>query len=447
MIRLWHLILGLLVVFTAAHVYFGIPGGLAGLLRWPVLFGVAGIAAWITAFSRDSLRPLAPEATPTVKAVGLLLAVYFITAVAGFAVELSLLKLSLAVAQVFLLVYAANRLFTLREWYLVSYCFAALMAVIIAILFTAGLTGWTPIRTHWGIFHQNRLAVLSNPNSVAMVALTGGLFALWADRWPFFQRLGLTRFPLLQYAPWAFVGMAAFTLLWTASRTSQVAFMVGLFIWVLASRRNLMVVGGTVFIGIVAWLWRRGRDVAESAEALLTRWQGDELLLTRGGVWEESLRNWQEHPWFGHGFGVTEGGFEGQSLLESIGSVRDGSGYFGVLESIGIVGVVALLTLYGVVAYNLYRLAVAEGRDQSSLAWTLGMMGGTVFFGLAVNLAGEPWLLGPGAFLHITFFFALGLHIAGYSAYFDRRAMHYGHRGHDRVAAGPVRNERGGRRP
>ena len=30
MIRLWHLILSLLVVFTAAHVYFGIPGGITG---------------------------------------------------------------------------------------------------------------------------------------------------------------------------------------------------------------------------------------------------------------------------------------------------------------------------------------------------------------------------------------------------------------------------------
>ena len=281
---------------------------------------------------------------------------YFITAIVGFAVELSLLKLTLAVAQVFLFVYAANRLLSLQEWYYLCVCFGALLIGITGILFIGGLTGWSPIQTRWGIYHQNRLAVLSNPNSIAMVALAAGLLALWADRWPLFQGFADSKYALLQYLPWGIVGMAALVLLWSASRTSQVAFLLGLGIWVLASRQSLYLVLSGGVLATVLWLWRSGGDVVASAESLLSRWDSDTLLMTRGGVWEESLRNWQEHPWFGHGFGVTEGGFEAQSLLESVGSVRDGSGYFGVLESIGMVGMLALLTVYAVVAWNLYRL-------------------------------------------------------------------------------------------
>ncbi len=405
--RFWHLIFGMVFFYLAAQVSIGVPGSVAGYGRWLSLFGVAGIGGWILLTS-DHYRPFPEEARGLGATIAALVATLFATAVAGFAVTISVLKGVLLCTQLFVLIYAANRLLSLRDWYRVIQWSFLLFAGVLTVVFVAVVTGVTLIPTRWPVFMQGRIAVIGNPNSVGMVALVGGVMALWAQHWPMFAASWKRAIPLFT------VAVAVLVLVWTASRTSIVAFAIGGLIWAVAARKLKwgvglgILAGGAMLTGIV--------DTRSFgfASVLLERLQEGTLTASRDNVWEASLRNWREYPWFGHGYGVTEGGYQAEGFLDAVGSVRDGSGYFGVLESIGIVGAAMLGVLYVVVAQNMTRLlwhATPGGVEQP--AKILALTGVSLFFSLAVHASGEPWLLGPGSFAHLMFWFALGLCIAG----------------------------------
>jgi O-antigen ligase len=148
---------------------------------------------------------------------------------------------------------------------------------------------------------------------------------------------------------------------------------------------------------------------------MLSRFNPDVLMDSREGVWEASIESWREQPWFGKGYGVTSSGYAINDISNSIGSVRDGAGYFGVLESVGVIGLSALLVLYGTVARNVWILTHVKRRG--SVGWHLATLGGTLFLALAVNAAAEAWIMGPGAFAQHIMWFALGLHVAGMRGY------------------------------
>jgi O-antigen ligase len=335
----------------------------------------------------------------------------FSTALAGFQVRLSVFKWVLLGAQLFVFVYAGNQLLSVRQWaWMVGGGFV-LFAVPTMLTFMGAVTGYSPIVSSFGIYHQGRLAVLGNPNSVGMVALASGVTALWVQEEPFVRERWVRR-----VVPLGVFVASALVVLWTGSRSSLGGLVVGGVIWAVTTGKGAKSIGLGLLVTLVLWVWSLDFSALDNLGVIVERLQGGKILNTREGVWEASLRNWKEYPWFGHGYGVTEGGYNLRGLSGSVGSVRDGSGYFGVLESIGVMGLGGLLMLYVAVARNvwhLWQLSVAHSDLRTHAEWLLGTMGGALFFGFAVNAVGEPWLVGPGSFPHLVFWCALGLHVAG----------------------------------
>ncbi|WP_251979804.1 O-antigen ligase family protein [Salinibacter ruber] len=408
--RYWHLLLGTVFIYLAAHVKLGVPGPVASLGRWVLLAGAAAVSVWLLSFSRRA-EPF-PNRTGGIGAAVLVFCVLTLsTALAGFQVRLSVLKWILLSVQLFIFVYAANRLVPVRHWvWLVGGLFV-LFAVPTMLTFMGAVTGYSPIVTFFGIYHQGRLAVLGNPNSVGMVALASGVTALWVQEAPFVRERWARR-----AVPLGVVVASALVVLWTASRSALGGLAVGGGIWAIATGKGARSIGLGALAVLALWVWSLDFSALDSLGMVVERLQGGRLLDTRESVWEASLRNWKEYPWFGHGYGVTEGGYDLEGLSGSVGSVRDGSGYFGVLESVGGMGLGGILVLYTAVARNvwhLWQLSVVHNGLRTQVEWLLGAMGGALFFGFSVNAIGEPWLVGPGSFPHLVFWCALGIHVAG----------------------------------
>ncbi len=408
--RFWHLLLGTVFIYLAAHVELGVPGPIARLGRWVFLAGAASASVWLVAFSHRA-KPF-PQNTG---GVGTALVVFCVvalgTALAGFQVRLSVLKWILLSIQLFVFVFAANRLLSLHQWTWVVGGLFLLFGVPTVIAFIGGVTGYSPFVGVFGFYHQGRLAVLGNPNSVGMVALASGITALWVQGAPPVAKQWTRR-----VIPLGVLAASTLVILWTGSRSSLGGFVAGGLIWAVATGKGKKSIGLGLLGSLVLWVWTFDFSALDSLGVIVERLQGGTLLDTRERVWEASLRNWKEHPWFGHGYGITDGGFDLEGLASSVGSVRDGSGYFGALESIGMVGLWSLLMLYAAVCRNLlhlWRMSVRHDELRARTEWLLAMLGGALFFGFSVNATGEPWLIGPGSFPHLVFWCALGIHIAG----------------------------------
>src|SRR5690606_36420668 len=81
-------------------------------------------------------------------------------------------------------------------------------------------------------------------------------------------------------------------------------------------------------------------------------------------------------------------------------SVRDGSGYFGMLESLGVVGLALFLLFLAIMAREFFRLRKLPAENLERAA---GLSACVCFWGLAFNHIGEPWLLGPGSPISLVF--------------------------------------------
>ncbi|PSQ65507.1 MAG: hypothetical protein BRD25_02600, partial [Bacteroidetes bacterium QH_1_61_8] len=222
--RYWHLLFGTVFIYLAAQIDVGVPASLTGIGRWIALFGVAGAGTWLLAFSGRTV-PFPTRTRGITTAILALLMMYLATALAGFAVRLSVLKWILLVTQIYVFVCVSNCVLGREDWYALVEAFFLLLAGVMGVILLAALTGVTLIATGWGTYVQGRLAVLANPNSIGMVALISGVSALWASRWPAFA--GSWK----QYVPWATAIGAVLVIMWTASRTSLAAFIIGAGIW------------------------------------------------------------------------------------------------------------------------------------------------------------------------------------------------------------------------
>lgn len=403
--RFWHLLFGTVFIFLAAQVSIGVPGSVANLGRWALLFGTAGVAGWML-FMNIGCRRYPVHARRVTTAIFVVLVIFLITVVVGFAFRISFLKWILLSTQTFLFVYAANRLLSLQEWHRLLEWTFLLLAGVLAIIFIAGLTGIKLLPTTWPVYLMGRIAVVGNPNSVGMIAIVGGVMALWAQRWPLFAHEWKQVIPVIT------VFIALVVLLWTGSRTSLFALAVGAGIWAWGTNRLMWGLGIGVFAAALALLGMLDARSLDFASIMVDRLQSDGFTDSRDRVWEESLRNWRHYPWFGYGYGVTEA-YEGEGFLQAIGSVRDASGYFGVLESVGMVGLSMLVALYAVVAATLWRTLTMLKQPEEQPRRMLTIAGASLFFSLVVHAGGEPWLLGPGSFMHLIFWLSLGMCVAG----------------------------------
>jgi O-antigen ligase len=270
------------------------------------------------------------------------------------------------------------------------------------------------------VYIQNRFAGLSNPNSIGVVMALNGAMGLWMAEY-FSSRSQSLRWVVIVLFLCSVIGLYL-----TGSRSSALGFLGGAAIWAWATRRSTLIVLVAV-LGTAFFLTTDPAPVSPSMsgsssyriqDPQMTQFRLDEPLKTREEVWNESYESWKERLWFGYGYGLTGKTFTLRSLTSAVGAVRDGSGYLGLLESIGAVGAASLLFVYVIVLRYVWQGVRLWRQGYRHLEVWLLLMAGTVFVALIINGGGEPWMIGPGSFMHTFLWFSVAGVLAARSLFF-----------------------------
>ncbi len=380
--RLWILLLAMMISFLFCQLYSPFPSSLAPSLRWVLLALACGIG---TAMARDA-RPSTPPAKASLRWAALLLAAsYGLSSVAGGQLILGILKLAAFLLQVYLFVFLAPRLMRRADWgrvifYLQWVLFAAVLLAVAMQDFRGG-----------------RLSGISNPNSVGLIAMAVVVWMLW-DLTEGGSKL------LYRVACGAALIISAGALVSTASRSSLAGALGACAVWGWSRRgRRVLSLFVSLFLLVVLAL-------SVGLPAKVSEYFGEQIvrggmLASRMEIWSACLRSWQRRPWFGHGYGVSGLELTWRPGPSAIGMVRDGAGYAGFLESVGLIGAFCLAVLYVVAWGRTYRLCVLHPRPPD---WPTAMKAASLFAALSLNAVGEPWIIAPGALAHALLWFSLG---------------------------------------
>lgn len=404
------LIGGMFVFFLTMQVDLGLPRSLADAGRWGFLLGTAAVG-----FSMSA--PLEVRGAGAVRTwVLFLLTACLATVLVSTSPLTSLLKWIALSCQVFIFVWVAPALMRRTDWARVT----SLVRLLLALVLVPSVLG---VVLGADVFRGGRLAGLTNANSLGIIGLSLASLSVWgihpsSPRWTREQARSAVEY-----------GCCVVAVALTGSRSSLAGLFVCTAAWLVfgGARRAIFV---ALLLGVPAAVLGLeqlfGRLLAPTA-ALFMR--GERLTESREAIWQSAFASWQESPIFGHGYGVsaleTEGG-----LTSAIGTIRDGSGYFGFLESVGLLGGVALLGLYWACGAAFVRLGRdTQAKRPGDSSWLKVMRGGSLVFALALNAVGEPWILGPGSLPHLLFWFGIGLFLVGQAGCLRTRAR--GHEGHD----------------
>jgi O-antigen ligase len=129
----------------------------------------------------------------------------------------------------------------------------------------------------------------------------------------------------------------------------------------------------------------------------------EELLSSRQSNWEDCLIYWRLRPALGWGFSATDP--SGDRPIA-------GSGYHGLLASVGVVGCVGfgfhlLVLMFTEYKHRKRRFSVFPDTDPQNCLW-LFSTGAGLSAGMLVQGIGEPWMIGIGSVMTFAYLFALG---------------------------------------
>ncbi len=412
----WRYMLGLIAVTFVlnASLSFLVPFLSLSLVRWLVLGLTMAVGTLIVTFGPGT-RPRA-GAQEAYWAAGAVVALWGITVPISESIELSTLKWGAMVAQVVIFVYLGVRLLSVAEWrkiFVYSFFFLCIPVVLAGVSL---LLGQNPLRPY-PMYVHGRLAAVTGPNTLGLIAALSGVAALWmqegcarrAWKWRLFVSL---------------LGLSVFELYLTGSRTSALAFAGGSVVWAVATRRSAWIVLVVVSVGAF-FAFSEPEPIQSTARYQLggglreDPFRTEALTESRDQVWAASYESWTQKPWFGYGYGRTGQDFTLRSVTSAVMAVRDGSGYLGLLESVGAIGALALLFLYAVLARYTWNGIQAWRTGQRDVrVWVL-LTAGTFVAALAIHAGGEPWIIGPGSFMHVFFWASIAAVMAARSGLWE----------------------------
>lgn len=292
--------------------------------------------------------------------------------------------------------------------------------------YTAGRVGFSRM--------GDRLAGLVNTNSIAMVLMVGFIVSL---------QFTLSSSKKSQWFYLGCTGFLSYVLYLTASRSSLSGAIAGASVLLILQgrlRTSLLWLTLALSIGGVVLLTQlstpEGRETFR--EEMDTRFirggANEDILDSRRSMWDFCIARWKERPVLGWGFSVTD-----QFSILPV----DGSGYHGMLASVGTLGALGfggtvlglLLSLQSYRKMTSQHPKVARTDDPRFVA----CLGFGLVFAFLVQGVGEPWQIGIGSFSTFTFYTGIGMVLSG-MAWMELQGGGHGAGGMGRGAGG------GGRR-
>jgi len=349
-------------------------------------------------------------------AIGLLLALWGMTVPISETVLLSTLKWAALLMQVVALVYFGGTLLTASDWEKIFVYGFGFLCVPVLLACVSLLLGGNPLWPYPTYVH-GRLAAVTNPNPLGLVAALSGVVALWMlERWKLeHSRERPWRWRLLV----VLFGLSVLVLYLTGSRSAGFGFLGGSLVWAIAARRSAIAVL-VVVLGASIFAFSEPEPVRSTPEDPAPGIREDPfrteaLVKSREEVWAASYESWTKKPWFGYGYGRTGQDFTLRSVVSAPMATRDGSGYLGLLESVGVVGAFALVWLYWVLGAYIWRGIRAWRRGHRTVYTWILLVSGAALVTLAIQGGGEPWIIGPGSFMHVFFWLSIAALVAARS--------------------------------
>ena len=319
---------------------------------------------------------------------------YFLSALSSVAEQKSILYLGVCFMQIILFTMLSRSL-SLESWRLL-FRFLMILCVIVS---TLGLFGY--VRAPDRFIVQGRLAGLGNANAIGMIAMVGLLVSLsnlLFDR----TQLSIRKFRWKNF--YFLSSIACLTALVLSGSRSSVGgttsgILVVLFFALGVSR---VLLAALLFMPMAlsfSALFENSGLEQILARGLL-RDSGQDLLFSRRDQWAQALEVFEGKPLLGAGYGVHY----------PDGIVIDGSGYHGLVASVGVIGATFFFGIAFWLIVRLFRLGgvLIKRKNQSAGNRELLAVGGGCFIALFVQGVGEPWMLGPGSITHVIYWLSVG---------------------------------------
>ncbi|MHB8789325.1 MAG: O-antigen ligase family protein [Desulfobulbaceae bacterium] len=328
---------------------------------------------------------------------GLLFA-FSLSALDSVAKEKSFLYLAVCLLQIVLFTFMSRRL-SLESWRLL---FGSLVALCVVVSFM-GLGGY--LRSPDLYIVQGRLAGLGNANSVGLIAMIGAIISLAKFLFAEVQDMpNRKRWKIFYF----FGGIGCLiSLVLSGSRGSLGGMLSGILVVLFfTSRTSRLILGLLALIPLMPFLnLFVETELKQRVASAYVRAGGNDILYTRRYVWDQAIHYFKENPWLGKGYAVHD----------TFGMVLDGSGYHGLLASVGVVGILMFISVAVWILVRLFRRGMMLTKQKSYLPGNreLLALGGGCLVALLVQGVGEPWMLGPGSLMHVVFWLSAGACIAG----------------------------------
>ncbi len=389
-----HFVRALLLVllcFVAMQIGFLIPVSVADMGRWAGML----TALFLGYIWQRKNTQTGKGRKHSVDALlfGLLL-LYLFSALDSVAQQISLLYWAVCFLQVVLFTLMTRRL-SLESW---RGLFGALVALCVYASFMA-LRGSVANPDKFMV--QGRLTGVTNANSTGLIAMIGVIISwakyLFAD----LQSGGNRKHWRLFYLSGGVGCLIALVL--SGSRSSLGGMLSGILVVLFFARRVSRLL---LLIPLLPFLdFFIATPFVQGLLPAFSRGGGADLLTTRRDQWEQAINLFKESPWLGKGYAVHD----------ASGMVVDGSGYHGLLASVGIVGTILFLSIAFWILVHLFSRGLMLTKNKNHLPCNRELMalGGGSFIALLVQGIGEPWMLGPGSLMHVVFWMSAGACIAG----------------------------------
>lgn len=377
--------------FASALVSTIVPGRVAELGRWAGL-----IASLLAGLSIRKSQGGNVSKAGVDKIVWVLLLAFFLSASFSVAVVKSLLYFLVCLLQILVFVFLSRRL-SAPSW---RFLFQSLMVLCIFISW-ASLVGYVSSPDQYIV--QGRLAGLSNANAVGVITMIGFVIAFTKI---FVVSDGkIVRWKLQSFFYLTAATSCLYALYLSGSRSSLAGALLGVIIALFFARRSAIIkLLILVFCSLLPLLY----SVADDRLLHYQRDDSNDLLFSRQDVWFQSLELFRENLLLGTGY----------AAHDEAGTIIDGSGYHGLLASVGIIGTSLFLAIALAIIFRLVRrgLYLASHKNYAYGHRDIIALGAGCFVALLTQGVGEPWMIGPGSLMHVIYWLSVGACLSSLSA-------------------------------
>jgi hypothetical protein len=183
------------------------------------------------------------------------------------------------------------------------------------------------------------------------------------------------------------------------------ACLISVFLLLGAKRYRTLMLGVGLFAAILFSIFLMTPERFQNASETFMYKKGEHgnLMDSRQKPWERSLRNFQEHPWLGLGFGTADNSAEWQFDYVTQGQLtrERGSSYLTMLESTGILGTLPCALLLLALIREIWR--VFSWLRQTGKVNQPAVLAAAIILGGLVNAFFEDWMFAVGYYMSVIF--------------------------------------------